>query len=119
MKDINLGHLDQFTGSENFTPYAFAGHNYLLSEGTHYLAENGGAYWIVDQILLQQYLWKSNDIEPVQLWELSVFHDKTGYLRCSDGNDLELRLIPIEYVHFPFSVTLWLVDNTLLLPTEY
>lgn len=54
------------------------------------------------------------------MWTLTVQEHNAGVLRVDDGNGNELVVKPLDYTDFPMpSCTLWLVDQTLLLPCEY
>jgi hypothetical protein len=55
-----------------------------------------------------------------QVRKLSVALDRSATLLIEDGNDHLLLKLSIHFTDFPLStVTLWLIDDTLLLPSEY
>lgn len=50
---LNRADLRQFTGSENFYRHALV-RSILYTDGVQYVAETGGAYWLIDAIALAQ-----------------------------------------------------------------
>jgi hypothetical protein len=58
--------------------------------------------------------------EEFQVWKLKVRSDHTATLSCEDGNGHAVFTKEIEYTDFPLDeITLWFVNNTILLPSEY
>ena len=54
------------------------------------------------------------------VWKLSVKPDHTAIAVADDGNGRELARQDISLTDFPLDeVSLYLTDNTLLLPSEY
>ena len=49
MKKLDLQTLNQFTGT---TQYFRIGPRHLLTDGTHYLAEQAECYWLMGEIAL-------------------------------------------------------------------
>ena len=49
MRKLDLQTLNQFTGT---TQYRRIGPRHLLTDGTHYLAEQAGCYWLMGEIAL-------------------------------------------------------------------
>ena len=93
--------------------------NVLFTDGTKYLADQGGAYWLLDEIALAQ---RGNRVvaEAFQVWKLAVNPDHTAVLTCDDGNGNVVFTKRIEFTDFPLpEVTLYFTDNTILLPSEY
>lgn len=110
--------LAQFYGSESFyrNPL-FKG--FVYTEGVRHVAEAGGAYWLIDFILAHQFhsLFKT---QSYQTWTLTVHEDSSNLIEVTDGNDNQLDQFTIDYTDFPLpEITLWLVDKTLMLPSEY
>jgi hypothetical protein len=90
-----------------------------------YLAECGGAYWLIDEILLNQQRPKIKK-EEFQVWELSRVKTSDGHtttqaiLTCTDGNGGLVWGEAIGFTDFPLlKVKLYFTDNVLLLPSEY
>lgn len=110
--------LDQFTGSEQFFRHALM-RQVVYTEGVKYLAEHGGAYWLVDKIATLQ-LEPKVRAEEFQVWKLTVNGDKTAKLACEDGDSSQIYSEDIDYTDFPLpQAELWFTNNTILLPSEY
>ena len=91
---------------------------YVYTEGVRYLAEEAGAYWLIDYILSHQLEPKLKK-QPFQVWKIVVQNDSAA-VTVEDGNDNVVTTMKISYTDFPLEeITLWLVDKTLLLPSEY
>ena len=110
--------LRYFTGSETFYRNPLFP-LYLYTEGIKHLAEEAGAYWLLDHIFAHQNSALLKE-QRFQTWKLWVTEDHKAQITVTDGNDRELEFFRIEFTDFPLkSITLWLVDQTLLLPSEY
>jgi hypothetical protein len=112
--------LRQFTGSETFYQHGLTPLRY--TEGVHYLAETGGAYWLIDLIASYQHdrrVRANPRLQEFQLWELTVADQKgVATLREDSGCDpvIEQR---IAYTNFPLlNVKLYVENRTLFLPSE-
>ena len=115
---LTAADLRQFTGSEHWYRHGLV-RNVLFTDGTKYLADQGGAYWLLDEIALAQ---RSNRVvaEAFQVWKLAVNPDHTAVLTCDDGNGNVVFTKRIEFTDFPLpEVTLYFTGNTILLPSEY
>ena len=117
-----MSHIDlsQFTGSEN-AYRIFLGSKAVMTEGVKYLAEQAGAFWLVQDIIFYQIenpQWRN---QSLQAWKLSVNKENdSAVLTCTDGDYNVLFKTDIEFTDFPLpEVTLWFIDGTLLLPSEY
>jgi hypothetical protein len=85
-----------------------------------YVADAGGAYWLLDEIALIQPYEKAVAAEPFQVWTLKVREDRTATLSCQDENCETVYSKEIEYTDFPLpEITLWFADNTIYLPSEH
>ena len=90
------------------------------TEGAQYVAEHGGAYWLLDEIAFAQVTRPGIAGEPFQVWELVVEPSQRARLVISDGNDRILGRKRIPFTDFPLSrLTLWCVDKVIMLPGEY
>ena len=116
-----LKNLDQFTGTENYYTNPFYPFEY--TDGIKYLAENGGAYWLLDAIASWQKepIIKSNqDLSQIQFWRLKVNPDNSAVLTCERDTDETVITQKIPFTDFPLrEITLYLCDGVLLLPSEY
>jgi len=93
----------------------------VYTDGVRYLAEKVGAFWLIDEIVLNQIKLEVRD-DPFQVWKLTVNADKTAKLVCRDGGDgtPDLFVKNIEWTDFPLDeISIWFIDNTILLPSEY
>lgn len=113
-----LTELAHFRCSEQFFRHPMF-RDYVYTEGVQYLAEQAGAYWLLDHIIAHQH-------EPavrttrMQVWKIRVQEDKSAEIHVEDGNDQVVYSSRLEFTDFPLtSFTLWFMNSTLLLPSEY
>jgi hypothetical protein len=66
--------LRQFTGSENWYRHGI-NRSVLFTDGAKYVADQGGAYWLLDIIAIAQQHDKRVSAEEFQVWKLSVGKD--------------------------------------------
>jgi hypothetical protein len=110
-----LENLDQFTGTENY--YTNPLYPFEYTDGIKYLAENGGAYWLLDAIASWQ---KELDLSQIQFWRLKVNPDNSAVLTCERDADEPVIAQEIPFTDFPLEkISLYLCDGVLLLPSEY
>jgi hypothetical protein len=111
--------LRQFSGTEQWYRHAL-NRNILFTDGAKYVADEGGAYWLLDEIALAQRYEKRVARQPFQVWKLAVNADRTGTITVEDGNYNVVFTKPIEFTDFPMpEITLWFANNVILLPSEY
>jgi hypothetical protein len=92
----------------------------LYTDGAKYVADEGGAYWLLDAIAICQRYEKKVAAEPFQVWKLTVREDRSATLVCEDGNDKVVYTQPIEFTDFPLpEITLWFANNVIYLPSEH
>ena len=117
-KTLTLTDFGQFTGTEQWYRHRLV-RTVLYTDGVQYMAEHGGAYWLIDEIALaQQFEAKVIGI-PFQAWKLTV-KDNAATLACEDGNGKMIFSKEIEFTDFPFEeISFYLTDNVLMLPSEY
>ena len=84
-KTLTKADLIQFTGSEHWYRHAMV-RDILYTDGVKYVAETGGAYWLLDEIALAQRFDKLIAAEEFQLWKLKVNPDHSATLICEDGD---------------------------------
>lgn len=116
-----LRHVDlrQFTGSEQWYRHALV-RSMLYTDGAKYLADTGGAHWLLDEIALSNQYEIKVTAEPFQLWKLEVYSDRQATLSCEDGNGREVFSKTIEFTDFPLEeIQLYCTDNVIMLPSEY
>ena len=118
-KTLNAAELAQFTGSENWYRHGI-NRAVLFTDGAKFVADQAGAYWLLDEIAIIQPHDKRVAAEEFQVWKLAVTADNGGTLTCDDGNDNVVYTKQIEYTDFPTEgITLYFTNNTILLPSEY
>lgn len=116
---LNKADLKQFTGSEFWYRHGLV-RTVVFTDGAKYVADQGGAYWLLDEIALAQRFEKRVSGEEFQLWKLTVKKDNTATLVCEDGNGRVVYSKPIPYTDFPLDeISLYFTNNTILLPSEY
>lgn len=110
--------LAHFTGSETFTRHGLMP-SIIMTEGVVFLAQTAGAHWLTDIVVSYQTQEKVR-AEEFQVWKL-VWNGKGGcVVTMSDGNtDDAIIRQDVEFTDFPLpTITLWLENNTLMLPSE-
>ena len=109
--------LEQFIGTTQHFKHPLG---LLFTDGVHYLAEKGKAYWLIDCIASYQGYRQVREMS-IQFWRLKVKEDRSALLEL--GEDLPEPIIlrqKIPYTNFPLKqITLYLVNNVLHLPSEY
>ena len=119
--ELSAANLAQFTGTETWCKHSLAP-NILYTDGAKYVAEKGGAYWLLDIIATNNaYGGPEFKREEFQMWKLRVDLEKnSGVLTCEDGNKKIIHSQEIEYTDFPLpEITLYSQNNTIHLPSEY
>ena len=114
--------LRQFTGTEAYTRWSALFRNFVLTDGALYLAENAGAFWLMDAIASHLGSYKNEGFVVAHLCMIG----STGKwsLLLEDGNDNTLAEQIIEYSDFPLDeITLYVIAQedlrVILLPSEY
>ena len=96
--------MRQFTGSEHWYR-GMMNRNVLFTDGAKHVADYGGAYWLLDEIALNQRYNSLSAAEEFQVWTLKVdLVRKTGVLTCEDGNGNKVFEKPLEFTDFPVPV---------------
>jgi hypothetical protein len=111
--------LDQFTGSENWYRHCI-NRNISFTDGAKFLADQAGAYWLLDEIAIIQPYDIRVAAEEFQVWKLAVRPDHTARLTCDDGNGHIVFTKELEFTDFPLDeVMLYFANNVIHLPSEY
>lgn len=117
-KTLSKSDLSHLTGSEQWYRHGLV-RKVLYTDGARYVAETGGAYWLLDEIAFGQSK-PTIAAEEFQVWRLKVNPDQTATLTCDDGNDRIVFTKPIEYTDFPLAeIRFYFTDNVIMLPSEY
>lgn len=110
-------HFGSHNGSEHI--YSCRPFPLTYTDGVKDLVHNCSAYWFIDLIISHQE-YKNVNCQPFQVWKLERFKDDCFNVVATDGNEKTIARQFIPYSDFKFDVaTIWLVNGTLLLPTEY
>jgi hypothetical protein len=112
--------LAQFTGSQMYYQNPFG---IRYTEGVQYMAEHGGAYWLIDAIASWQRNPKvRNDrmLQEIQFWKLTAHEDQSATLICErEQGDVAIEQY-IPFTDFPLAeIRLCCQQGVLLLPSEY
>lgn len=110
-------HLSDFHGSETLRKHYFG---LLFTEGIESLAEEAGAYWLIDLVCSYrtQKEYKAN--VAFQLWSLNL--DGNGgcvITMRSDSDTPELIRQVVEYTDFPMNIEFYCCSNVMMLKSEY
>ncbi len=118
MSKLTHQDLADFTGA---TCYYRISTQHLLTDGTHYLAEQGGCFWIMDAV--SSHLVEIGTADWFIVVRIEV-EDQSAIMRYENGNGRELARQAIPYTDFPLAnLTLFAVWDTqhwvIMLPREY
>ena len=92
----------------------------LFTDGAKYVADEAGAYWLLDAIAICQRYERRVSDEKFQVWKLKVSADRTALLTCHGGNGNIVYTQQIAFTDFPLDeIKLYFTDSTILLPSEY
>jgi len=112
--------LSQFTGTSQWYTHPLG---LLYTDGVLYLAERGGAHWLLDAIASWQLDPRVRDdriLKQIQFWKLTVNPDRSAVLICERDSDDVAVTQEIPFTDFPLkSVTIYCQGGVLLLPSEY
>jgi len=118
LREIDLGY---FTGTEEWHRHPSG---LLYTDGVKYVAENGGAYWLIDAVASYQGepALALTELQEFQLWELAVDRERNSAVltcRADTGRKPVVRQ-EIEYTDFPLDeIKLYVECGVLLLPSEH
>jgi hypothetical protein len=101
--------LSRFTGTENYFRH-WTG-RLLYTDGVKYLADKGGAHWLIDVIASYQgdrRITANHMLRNLQFWNLTV-KDGRGRLTCVEDNGRPPVIVQeIEFTDFPLDeVDVW------------
>ena len=114
--------LTQFCGSSEFFQHWTK--RLVYTEGVQYMAERGGAYWLIDAVASyqpDQRITSRQDLVDFQLWQLAVAQDKSAVLTMRGDSDQPAVITQeIPFTDFPLErIKLYVSGGTLMLPSEY
>ena len=118
-KTLNKADLKMFTGSEQWYRHGLV-RRILFTDGAKYVADLGGAYWLLDEIALAQLSVPAVAAEEFQRWVLTVRADHTATLACDGGNYNVVYTKELTFTDFPLDeITFYFANNTIYLPSEH
>lgn len=113
-----LDGLKQFYGSDTVY-YMPLFSKYKYTEGVRYLAQNAGAYWLLEHIFSNQHEAAIEGLQ-FQVWKITVSDDNSAVIRVEDGDLKHIKSFDVPFTDFPLEeCSLWFIGGTLLLPSEY
>lgn len=116
----NLLNLHQFTGTGNYYRHPLG---IVYTDGVQYLAQEAGAYWLIDAIASWQIdpvILNDWMLQEIQFWKLQVNSDNSAVLSCERDTDDVVLTQDIPFTDFPLeSIKLYLNHKVLMLPSEY
>lgn len=121
--------LAHFCGTENWYQYSPLFRNIILTDGTWFVAENGGrngAFWLFDAIASHQpKVQKNQRLREFQLWELKVSDNKAVLTCKEDSGEKPVLTQKISYTDFDLPEIKFYVEPMgdgkycILLPSEH
>lgn len=112
--------LAQFTGTENYYQHWLK--RFVYTDGVYYVAETGGAHWLIDAIASHQpELLLDSMLRQFQHWILKVdLNNQKAQLICERDSDDVVLTQDIEFTDFPLDeIRFYVVSEVLMLPSEY
>jgi hypothetical protein len=113
-----LNELRQFTGSEMQYNYMLG---YRLTEGAKYVADECGAYWLMDVIVSYYFDARINSFWGIQRWVFEVnLYQNEGVVKCYTTNDEVPSIVQkIPFTDFPVEkIELYCQSKVIFLPRE-
>ena len=115
--------LRQFTGTTQWHRWSSLT-KLVCTDGAKYLADEAGAYWLLDAVASHQnapVIQDSQRLQEFQIWTLTVEADRSGRLTCAEDSDVAPIIAQdIEFTNFPLKeIKLYVCGNVILLPSEY
>lgn len=112
--------LAQFVGTSTYYQHPLG---VQYTDGVQYLAEQGGAYWLIDAIASWQAdprISQDAMLQQIQFWQLTVKDDLSALLVCErDKGDVVVSQ-DIPFTDFPLQeIMLYLQQGVVMLPSEY
>ena len=103
--------LYPFTGTTAYYRYSPLFPYFILTDGTHYLAEKGECYWLMDKIAALQMhptIKECRELQHIQFWKLVVHEDRSATLTCEKDDREVAYEESIKYTDFALnSVKIW------------
>ena len=114
---LKVEEISQFTGTDNWYKHMLS-RRIVYTEGARYVAQEGRAYWLLDEIVIAQGL-KQVKAEEFQVWTLRVNGNK-ALLFMGNGNGRVVYQKEIDFTDFPLSeIRLFFSESVIMLPGEW
>lgn len=120
-----LDALPNFYGTEAYHQWSPLFRNFVLTDGAKFIADECGAYWLMDAIASHFHSYKDEEFVVAKLEDMGG----TWSLDIEDGNDNGLAHQTIEFSDFPLdAITFYVVPQemetgrslrVILLTSEY
>ena len=115
-KDLELKRLGSFTGTLQYWREWL---NTLVTDGVHYIMENGYAWLVTDAISVIKTMQKLRK-EPFLVIRLELDKEEsTARMIIDDGNDNVLYTQNYGFTDAKRGLKLYFQNNVVLLPSEY
>jgi len=114
MDDLELKELGGFIGTQSY--YAVLGAN--VTDGVKYIMDNGYSWFVTDTLAVVKGLARLK-AQPFLAVKLKRTANKEADVTIEDGNDNILHSQHYGYTDAKKDVTLYFVDNVLMLSNEY
>jgi hypothetical protein len=117
-QDLELKSLDNYYGSEHY--YNVLGFN--VTDGINYIMQNGYSWFVTDSlavVMSESKVLKYLIDENFLTIKLLLKDNKKAVMIITDGNDNILYTQKYEYTDAKRELTLYFIDNVLLLNSEY
>lgn len=120
--------LASFIGTTGYFGLGPLFRNVLLTDGTKHVAEEGGAWWLMEAIASYQRpaLWAADRrLADLQFWHLVVHADRSATLTCvADSGEPPAVTQQIPYTDFALpAIDIWVGRNdphrVIYLPSEH
>jgi hypothetical protein len=111
LKEEDLG---QFIGTTRYFKGGVPWQPFLYTEGVQYVAEHGGAYWLLDAIGSCQSNMKIKDnpmLQELQFWTLQVKLDRSAELICESDRGKVVVRQHIDFTDFPLKQIQFYLQN--------
>lgn len=111
--------LQMFTGTEQYYRFNPLYPKILLTDGAKYLADKASCYWLMDIIASLKQVNTCKDVDFITC-NFKLNGQGGGVFTADDGNGNVLHFQVVEFTDFPLNeVSLYFIDNVILLPSEY
>lgn len=119
--------LRQFIGTMEWHKWSHLFSNFLLTDGALWLAQEAGAYWLMD-LIASHFTKRKVRREQFQVWRLKRYdrdtHKNDAIVKADDGNGNHLTQQLIPYTDFPLDEIKLYVSWSdgywvIMLPSEY